>query len=71
LLEVGDAGGQRRGADLADASDPCGLACSLVGTNMRADLLVAPAQVFVELAPVLKGALNHQARQRGCPDFCV
>ena len=53
LPEVTNAGRQRGGAELADTDDLGGALGLRAAANVLADLVVTPAQVFVELAPVL------------------
>ena len=63
LLEVAHAGRQRRRTEFADADDLGRALGRRAGAHMLADLLVAPAQVLVELAPVIERALQHQPRR--------
>ena len=64
LLEVTHAGGQRRRTEFADPDDFGRTLGRRAAAHMLADLLVAPAQVLVEFAPMIERALQHQPRRR-------
>ena len=61
LVEVTHAGGERRGAELADSGDPGSALRRGARAHVVAHLAVAPAHVLVELSPVIKRTLQHAA----------